>query len=476
MPYPGEVIADTYQIINEIGAGGAGVIYKAYHLNLQKYVVVKKIKDHFVGVLNSRGEADILKSLHHTCLPQVYDFVQLGNEVFTVMDFIEGHDLKYFIDQHYRFEEESLKFWLMQLLEVLDYLHKHGILHLDIKPANIMLTPEGNICLIDFNISFDGEGDSMTGISEIYASPEQYRKWIGTLYHTKDQDIILDARTDIYSLGATFYHMMTGYAPASDLAKMIPISSFQLNYSTMLIEIINRMLQPDKRRRFATVEKELNVIRRLERTKEEKNTLRAVFVIMLAALAALGIAFGIIVSKNHSTSMNSGRELAMSTAENYALQGNYEKALSLYKELYEEKEDDVILRKMAATSLEAALDVSAEDEKASLYLKDAIENYEALNQRNAAAYTDQMNLVIAYMEAERDDEAKVLLDRMKETYPEQYKIYVYLATIAYNTEMKKTASNRDFSEVKALVEKAGNLADDGTEDAQLQKLIEAVGE
>ena len=217
MPYPGEILGGVYQIIDEIGKGGVGIIYRAWHLNLQKYVVVKKIKDNYVGVLEARGEVDILKSLHHSNLPQVYDFLQVNREVYTVMDFIDGHDLKYYIDHGYRFEEAALWQWLIQLCEVLEYLHKHGILHLDIKPANIMLAKDGNIYLIDFNISLSGEGDALSGISQYYASPEQFRKWTALLYEIKDQEEALDAATDIYSLGATFYHMMTGVMPRADL-------------------------------------------------------------------------------------------------------------------------------------------------------------------------------------------------------------------------------------------------------------------
>ncbi|MCD8155908.1 MAG: protein kinase, partial [Clostridiales bacterium] len=124
--------------------------------------------------------------------------------IYTVMDYIEGHDLKYYIDRHCFFEEANLWFWMEQLLDVLSYLHRHGILHLDIKPANIMLTPEGNVCLIDFNISFGGEGEMMQGISRTYASPEQYRKYMGILYHTGDSAIVLNEQTDIYSLGGVF--------------------------------------------------------------------------------------------------------------------------------------------------------------------------------------------------------------------------------------------------------------------------------
>lgn len=299
MPYPGEMLAGTYQIVDEIGKGGAGIIYRAYHRNLQKYVVVKKIKDNFVGVLNARGEVDILKSLHHTALPQVYDFIQLGSEVYTVMDYIDGYDLKHYIDEGCRFDEAMLWSWLLQLCEVLDYLHKHGVLHLDIKPANIMLDREGRLFLIDFNISLSGDENGMNGISQIYASPEQYRKWKGILYGTGDGGVKLDARTDIYSLGASFYHMMTGLPPSPDQTAIYPLSCFEQNYSKELLRIVGHMMEPERRKRFPSAERVILAIRRIQRSRAEKKTLRMVFGIMLSAILLLGITTGVVMYRNH---------------------------------------------------------------------------------------------------------------------------------------------------------------------------------
>ena len=95
----GTILDGRYHILEQIGKGGAGIIYKAYYLSLQKYVVVKKIKTSLVDRVNVRGEADILKKLHHTCLPQVYDFLQIGREIYTVMDYIEGYELKVYMEQ-----------------------------------------------------------------------------------------------------------------------------------------------------------------------------------------------------------------------------------------------------------------------------------------------------------------------------------------------------------------------------------------
>ena len=151
----GDVINGTYQILDRIGSGGMGVIYLAYHLNLQKYVVIKRIKDNFVGRIEARGEVDIMKNLSHSYLPHIYDFIQLGTEIYTVMSYIEGYDFSYYVKNNYRFSEEQITKWLSQCLEVLEYLHTRtpAIIHRDIKPGNIMLDNEENICLIDFNIS-----------------------------------------------------------------------------------------------------------------------------------------------------------------------------------------------------------------------------------------------------------------------------------------------------------------------------------
>lgn len=329
MPYPGEILGGGYQIIDEIGKGGVGIIYRAWHLNLQKYVVVKKIKDNYVGVLEARGEVDILKSLHHSNLPQVYDFLQVNQNVYTVMDFIDGHDLKYYIDHGYRFDESTLWNWLTQLCEVLEYLHNRGILHLDIKPANIMLTSEGHIYLIDFNISLSKEFNSLSGISEYYASPEQYRKWISALYKTPDQEGILTAGTDIYSLGATFYHLMTGRRPRADLNGMMPIRDFQLNYSENLIGLIERMMRVKKNSRFKNVSKIKTYIKKIQRTKAEKRTLRIVFFGMLAGILILLITMMIVFFRgNHYVSAEKREQLTQQEAHMELLcgMGEYETA------------------------------------------------------------------------------------------------------------------------------------------------------
>lgn len=176
----GTILNNTYQIIEEIGAGGGGVVYKAQHLRLDTLVVVKRIKDEVVGHIAARGEADILKQLKHSYLPRIYDFIEEEDGIYTVMDYIPGQGLDKILAANSYFSQELILKWARQLGEALAYLHslKPEIVHSDIKPANIIITPEGNVCLIDFNISTasDEGGRRMSiGFSAGYSAPEQYR-------------------------------------------------------------------------------------------------------------------------------------------------------------------------------------------------------------------------------------------------------------------------------------------------------------
>lgn len=258
-----DIIDNTYQIINRIGSGGTGDVYLAYHLRLEKYVVIKKIKTRFVDLVNVRAEVDILKRLKHTYLPQVYDFVQHGEYVYTVMDYIDGCDLSAYIKAGYYVDEDTILKWLRQLCEVLVYLHSQNppIIHSDIKPGNIMITTEGNVCLIDFNISLNGDdGSQISGISVQYASPEQYQKAMLFSQGQEHSYIILDGRSDMYSLAAAFYELMTGREPSKPYETFIPISSWQLTYSEGLISVIDKAMQPNIESRYESMQHMLNAV------------------------------------------------------------------------------------------------------------------------------------------------------------------------------------------------------------------------
>ncbi len=175
----GTKLNETYRLMEEIGSGGGGIVYKAYHERLKIYVVAKQMREKVKGILEERAEADILKNIKHTYLPRVYDFLEIQGEIYTVMDFIPGTSLAEALKKEGRFSQKEVLKWAGQLAQALSYLHnqKPPVIHSDIKPSNIMLTPERDICLIDFNISlaFDRGMRTSTGTSEGYSPPEQYR-------------------------------------------------------------------------------------------------------------------------------------------------------------------------------------------------------------------------------------------------------------------------------------------------------------
>ena len=277
----GEIIGGTYQVIRQIGKGGSGLVYLAYHLNLRKYVVLKRVAMRFGSIETLRAETDILKNLHHSYVPQVYDFVVRDGEVFTVMDYIEGTSLEKLLLEGRRFSERQLRSMLLQLAQVLAYLHKNrpAVIHSDIKPDNLILRPDGNICLIDFNISVsDGVGSSLSGYSMHFASPEQCRRFAQIRYGGRS-NIVLDARTDIYSAGALFYCLITGRYCDTRLPRTagttaerpgIPGGGFAggngagvvmdpgvlyrdmlaCGYSEVLCRVIARCLEPNPNRRY----------------------------------------------------------------------------------------------------------------------------------------------------------------------------------------------------------------------------------
>lgn len=176
MNYP-EELTKTYEIYEQIGAGGGGVVYRAMHKRLKKTVVLKRIKEGGSSLIENRTEVDILKNLRHSYLPQVLDFIECPEGVFTVMDYIPGKSLQQMLKEGHPFTEKEVLKYAGQLSEALSYLHSQNppIVHGDIKPDNIMITPEGNVCLIDFNISgmFEGDGVQTFGYTPGFSSPEQ---------------------------------------------------------------------------------------------------------------------------------------------------------------------------------------------------------------------------------------------------------------------------------------------------------------
>ena len=177
-----QMIASTYEIIEKLGSGGGGTVYLARHLRLKKKVVLKADKRKLsVDQKLLRREVDILKDLSHPHIPKVYDFFVEGEEVYTVMDYIEGESLDKALKRGETFSQPQVIRWANQLLDALNYLHSpihgnppRGFVHSDIKPANLMRTIQGGICLIDFNIALALGEENVIGCSAGDRSDTEY--------------------------------------------------------------------------------------------------------------------------------------------------------------------------------------------------------------------------------------------------------------------------------------------------------------
>lgn len=175
-------VASLYEVIEKIDSGGFGEVYLARHKNLNTKVVLKaeRLKKK-INEAQLRREVDILKTLKNPYIPVVYDYFVENNTAYTVMEYIEGESLEKCIKRGDHFRLPQIIKWGIQILEALAYLHSpthgdppRGYVHSDIKPANVMIRPSGDISLIDFNVSMAIGEDSVIGLTRGYASPEHY--------------------------------------------------------------------------------------------------------------------------------------------------------------------------------------------------------------------------------------------------------------------------------------------------------------
>ncbi len=368
---------NTYTNIVEIGSGGGGTVFRAYHVRMQKYVVLKKIHDSIQNNIDIRSELDILKNLRHSYLPTVLDFFEDNGSIYTVMDYIPGESFESMLRRGVRFPQAKVVKYAAQLGEVLTYLQEQPtpIIHGDIKPANLMLTPEDNICLIDFNISTMQNGTSYQnmGYTAGYASPEQVsivktlqqylnaqgnapqaampqmaapqgsgvagtvllnpqgsavagtvllnpqgmtpqgsavagtvllnpqgsipqmaapqatipRTTIPQLPPMKEK---LDVRSDLYSVGATLYAMLTGMAPNEDFKQIVPIEQLIPNCSEGLAHLIHRCMEYNPGRRFANAKEYAKAVAAIAKVDKRYKRMvrRQDFTVVLCILGMAG--------------------------------------------------------------------------------------------------------------------------------------------------------------------------------------------
>ncbi len=227
----GTVLQSRYRVVVPLGQGGMGAVYRVWDTRLNAPLALKEMTPQpglDTATLSQlrhqfQQEASVLANLNHPSLVDVTDFFEEGGSAYLVMKFVEGESLADRIAREGALPEDRVLAWAGQLLDALDYCHGQGVIHRDIKPQNVIICPDGRAVLVDFGLlklwdpSDPRTRTAMRGMgTPEYAPPEQY----GTLSgHT-------DPRSDIYGLGATLYHALTGQAPVSAGDRMAALSAF----------------------------------------------------------------------------------------------------------------------------------------------------------------------------------------------------------------------------------------------------------
>ena len=341
-------LGSGYSAIRPLGEGGMGTLYRAHKDSLDVDVVIKRVKQKFKGRMDERAEANILKTLKHKYLPRIYDVIESpSGYVYTIMDMIPGENMQNYVKTHGPVSQKLAYRWACQLCEVIAYLHSQvpPILHCDIKPSNIMITPADDICVIDFNTSLVfSKGVLAIGATPGYAAPEQYTRpgaspdTIETvpleetmpLRGYKDafayQNVrsnkdpsgrgvsnsvtaaqatnaggygTISKRTDVYGIGATLYYAITGQQPGHSLKDVRPITSYKLKFSRSFLLIIARAMMKRQEERFCDAQEMLRALQDIHaidgRYKKLVHSQRVVAAVslVLAVSGTLAILFGV---------------------------------------------------------------------------------------------------------------------------------------------------------------------------------------
>lgn len=281
-------INNRYILQYEIGRGGMSKVYLARDIKLNMDWAIK-----VMDVSNKSGHAQIykiatekeislLKQLKHPALPRIVDYFLEDEKMYIVMDYIEGITLSEKLEREGKQKQEDVLRWMRAVCDVLNYLHtrKDAIIYRDIKPSNIMLTPEGDIKLIDFGIARTYKSSSNSDTEYLgsrgYAAPEQCSK--------SGQS---DARTDIYGVGATMYHLLTGKHPDQPPYEFYPIRKWDKSFSRGVQQIVQKCVMTDPQYRYQTAYDVIDAIDNYK-TEDQRKFAKLAFTGIIG-IATLGV-------------------------------------------------------------------------------------------------------------------------------------------------------------------------------------------
>lgn len=290
-----EIIDSKYEILKLLNTGGMNsAIYLALDKKLNRQWAIKKVRKSSSQTTSMlMAEASIMKNLDHPMLPRIVGIEEDPKFFYIIMDFVQGENLKTVVTSSGPQAQDTVVSWGVKLCDVLTYLHGKGIVYRDMKPANIMLSPDGNIKLIDFGIAREykeNASEDTTALgTEGYAAPEQYEG--------KGQT---DARTDVYGMGITLFQLLTGVNPSSYQENIFSIRLQNPNLSSGLDKIILKCTNKDPKKRYQSTEelkKALLNYRKLDDKflKKQKKVIRKFFTLLGLSTLCFVIAGGSLI-------------------------------------------------------------------------------------------------------------------------------------------------------------------------------------
>lgn len=284
-------IDSRYEILKLINKGASGHVYLALDRNLNKQWAIKKIRKYSGGIKSNAlmEEAQIMKNLDHPVLPRIVEITEDSEFFYIVMDYVQGENLKTILRANGPQNQKTVVLWMIDLCSAIGYLHSQNIIYRDMKPENIILTPEGNIKLIDFGIAREyKEGhseDTQPLGSRGYAAPEQYEgAGLGQS----------DARTDIYGLGMTMFHLLTGCPPRKFSGDVYSIRNVDPALSSGLDRIILKCVERDQNKRYQDTDELEKALRHykkydIEYLSRRKSIIRRFYILIGISFFCFGV-------------------------------------------------------------------------------------------------------------------------------------------------------------------------------------------
>lgn len=379
----GSLVDGKYRILREVGHGGMSIVYLAINEKANKTWAIKEVRKN--GVMDFEAvtqglivETELLKKLKHPNLPSIIDVIENEDSLLIVMDYIEGKPLSKLLEEYGAQPQELVIKWAKQLCDVLAYLHTREpkIIYRDMKPANIMLKPdsgrdEKDITLIDFGAAREFKeknlADTMCLGTIGYAAPEQF----GGMGQTTE-------RTDIYCLGKTLYHLVTGCNPSEPPYVIRPITEINPNLSTGLEKIIQKCIQDNPDDRYQSCEElmyDLENYKTIDETYRRKQKRKLASFLLTFFMSIVFLAGGFIFDHMAQLNAEDQYDVLMDEA---ATEVDYDKKARMYEQCIEipNKEGD------KAAYLALITLYKENDESDSVFTKDEAENIVKLVKNN----------------------------------------------------------------------------------------------